>query len=122
MELSATTPLYFNGTINAGGTLSNEIDLGDASYAGLIMTSTPVNGTITFQVAAFSDNHPTLGSTVRYVDLYDDAGAIVSATLPSAKCAISSLIMAKVCGYRYVKIKTTPAQTNGLSFIMPGRP
>lgn len=122
MEINASTPLLFQGTILAGGTLSEEIDLGDASLAGLLFTSTPANGTLSFQVAAYSDNHASLSSTIRYADLYDDAGATVAATLPSALCAISTLVTAKIAGYRYVKIKSSVAQTNGLSFVMPARP
>lgn len=116
VEIVASKPLLARGTINAGGTLSNEIDLGDMILSGLIFSTTPVNGTITFQVASQADD----GVNVRYVDLYDDAGAVVSATLPAAKCAISALITVKIAGYRYIKIKSSVQQTNGLAIEIPG--
>jgi hypothetical protein len=128
MEISASTPLYFQGTILAGGTLSPEIDIGDASVITMMLTTVPTNGTLTFQVAARSDNDSQFGSgaagggQIRYVDLYDDAGALVSVTAPSSRYAVSAVKMAPLIGFRFIKIKSTPAQTNGLKLEFAGRP
>lgn len=129
MELGATKPLLFQGTINAGGTLSAEIDLGDAVFGGLIFadhtatdgsvwTGVPSNGTLTFQVSKQADD----GATICYADLYDDTGTIVAVTLPGARCGISALITSNIYGYRFVKIKSSVTQTNGVHFAIQGRP
>lgn len=117
MQISGSEPLFFTGTILAGGTLTSEIDMADASMVGVIATTVPANGTLTFQVASKSDSN---GGT--YVDLYADDGTRVSVTAPAATFAVSQLVLAPLIGYRYIKIKSSVTQTNGLRFELPARP
>lgn len=105
------------GTILAGGTLSQEIDLGEWTLAGLIAETSMVNGTLTFQVSSKPDAE---GGT--YVDLrgdqnavYNPAGGAVSGTF----ALNTSAVMAALTAYRYVKIKSSIAQTNGVRFALP---
>ena len=120
VEITTSHPHLFQGTILAGGTLTGEIDLGDVSLVGLMATTVPTNGTLNFQVSAFSDDNGQARGY--YVDLYDDAGAAIAVTAPSARFGVSALVMAKLAGFRYVKIKSSPAQTNGLEIRLAGRP
>jgi hypothetical protein len=105
------------GTLNAGGTLSQEIDLGEWTLGGLIAETSFGNGTLTFQVSSKADADGGL-----YVDLrgdqnavYNPAGGAVSGTFALS----SQSVVVALAGYRYVKIKSSIAQTSGVRFALP---
>lgn len=103
----------FHGTINAAGTLTNEIDVGEYAVLGLVATTTMTPGTLTFQVATAS------GGT--YYELKDSSGTAISIGPVSGVFAIESGILTKLAPYRYVKIKTSIAQPSGLEFTLPAK-
>ena len=105
-------PFVFRGTILAGGTLSSEFDLGGMDVVGLKVNSTPTNGTLSFQVSSVGDD----GTNVTYRDLYS-AGAVLSFTAPSSPFALGSVEMAPLLAFRYLKVKSSVTQTNGLSLV-----
>lgn len=107
-------------TITATGTLTNEIDLSEYLLNGII-ASGATNGTINFQVSAYPDAAVNVGYTSSYTTLYDDLGTAVAITLPTGTSAIGADKLRMLAGYRYVKIKTTPAQTTGALFLLPVR-
>lgn len=106
-------PYVFGGTILAGGTLSPEIDLGGMFAAGLITASPAANGTLSFQVSPTPDN----GTLTPYKDLAS-AGAVLSFTLPSAGLALGGVELQPLLPYRFVKLKSSVTQTNGLAFTI----
>ncbi len=108
------------GTINAQGTLTNELDLSEYILNGMIVSGA-TNGTINFQVSAYPDASANAGYTSSYTALYDDVGSLVAITLPSGASSISADKLRGLAGYRYVKIKTTPAQATGALFLLPVR-
>lgn len=110
-------PYVFTGTILAGGTLSSEFDLGGMDAVGLKTTSTPANGTLSFQVSTIGDD----GTNVTYRDLYS-AGAVLSFTAPGVGFALGSVELAPLQAFRFVKVKSSVTQTNGLGlhFIAKG--
>lgn len=113
-HISGAEPLLFRGTILAGGTLSNVIDISDAVLAGLIIETSAVNGTLTFQTA------PTADGT--YQTIKDKEGADEAVTLASGTSAISGVHLNFLMPFRFIRIKSSVAQTNGLSFVLPARP
>lgn len=113
VHVSGSTPFLFQGTILAGGTLSSAIDLQDTVLVGLISDTSAVNGTLNFQVA-----HSEGGT---FFDLYDGEGAAVAVTLPGGTRAISGVALRFLTPYRFVKIKSSVAQTTGLRFMLPAR-
>jgi hypothetical protein len=115
MQFSGSTPHLFQGTILAGGTLSSEINLSDASLFGLIVVGA-AGGTLSFQVSPYPDGH----AEALYVSVTDQDGAAVSAP-GSGNFAVDMQTMAKVSTYRYLKIKSSVAQTNGVKFYLPAR-
>jgi hypothetical protein len=119
MQFSGSTPHLFQGTILAGGTLTSEIDLSDASIHGLIVVGMAA-GTLSFQVSPFSETDPNNSSHAVYVDLRDDDGTLVSAG-GTGNTTVDMQTMAKVSVYRYLKIKSDVAQTNGVKFYLPAR-
>lgn len=110
-------PYVFTGTILAGGTLSNEFDLGGMESIALKTTSTPSNGTLSFQVSTVADD----GINVTYRDLYS-GGSVLSFTAPGAGFGLGSVELAPLLAYRFVKVKSSVAQANGLGlhFIAKG--
>lgn len=101
-----------HGTINAGGTLTNEIDLEGYTEIGLYYTGI-VNGTISFQVSNIPDAQ---GGT--YVDLKKDDGSTLTIGPSGTSGAITGVALAALKPYRYAKIKIT-AQDNGAVFKVP---
>lgn len=120
MQLAEARTNLFQGTINAGGTLTNEIRLDGFSVIGLISDANLVNGTITFQVSAYSDNDSSHSSN--YVDLKDDTGTTVSVGPTGTQIAVGTdKIVQALSAFRYVKIKTSVAITNGCLFYLPSK-
>lgn len=105
------------GTMTAGGTLTGEIDLAGWSLAGLISDANLINSTLTFQVSAFSDNDQNFAEL--YADVKKDDGANFAIGPVSGAVAVRSDVLQVLAGYRYVKIKTAIAQTNGVKFYLP---
>jgi hypothetical protein len=106
-------PYTVGGTILAGGTLSAEIDLGGMYAIGLITTSTPANGTLSFQVSQVAEN----GTLVSYKDL-SSAGAVLSFTLPSAGLSLGGVELNPLLPFRFIKMKSSVTQTNGVAFTI----
>ena len=110
----------FHGTMNAAGTLTNEIDLADYAAFGLMSDSNLVLGTLSFQGSPYSDNETDADKTPFYRDILDESGDAVTIGPVSGAIAIKSdVIVQALGGYRYVKIKMSPAQTNGVAFFIP---
>lgn len=105
------------GTIAAGGTLTSEIDLGEWSLTGLISDGNALTGTLTFQVSAFSDNDSVYAEN--YVDVRNSDGSALSVTIAANRAIKGIDIIQALQPYRYVKIKTSAAQTNGAKFYLP---
>lgn len=118
--LSEVRNNLFHGTINATGTLTDEIDLGGFSLFGLISDANISTGTLSFQVSAYSDNDDT--NTSNYVDVVDSSGSTIvfTATGPSVAYSTDEIVQA-IAPYRYVKIKMSVAQANGVAFYIPAK-
>lgn len=118
----------FHGTIAAGGTLSSEIEISDYSALTLMSDANLALGTLSFQVAPYSDNDipadlAGLGvdTTPLYRDLLGSNGAALAIGPVSGAIAIqSSVISQYLGGHRFVKIKMTPAQASGVHFFLTG--
>lgn len=105
---SATNRL--NGTVLTGGTITPAFQLSGHSLVGLIFDGTMVAGTLTFQVSDM------LSGT--YYDLKDDGGSNIAVGPVSGSFAVSSVTLAPLVAYDYVKIKFSSAQTNGGNVIL----
>ena len=120
MQLAEVRNNLFHGTITAGGTLTNEIDLGGFSLFGLISDNNLVNGTLSFQVSAYSDNDSS--NTSDYVDLTNGDVTALSFGATGSQIAVSAdEVVQALAAYRYVKIKMSNAQTNGCKFYLPAK-
>lgn len=117
MEISEVRAGLIPGTITAGGTLTSELDLGGWSTAGLISDGSALTGTLTFQVSAYSDNDTRFSSN--YVELRNGDGTALSITIAANRAISGDEIIQALASYRYVKIKTSAAQTNGAKFYLP---
>lgn len=117
MEISGVRPGLLQGTIAAGGTLTNEIDMGGWSSMGLIADGSALTGTLTFQASAFSDNDSVYAEN--YVDIRNGDGSALSITIAANRAISGDEIIQALQPYRYVKIKTSAAQTNGALFYIP---
>lgn len=105
--------------MNAGGTLSPEIDLSDGVLVGLIGVGMAV-GTLTFQVSAISETDPNNPSLAAYATVQGSDGTALSVT-GNGTFAVDIDVMSKLAGYRFLKIKSSVTQTNGVRFYLPGR-
>ena len=113
-------PSLLQGTINGGGTLSSEIDIDDFTIAGLITDANFALGTLSFQVSHVSDSNGTI--TPLYVDVIDNAGATVTiGPVSGAKAIDAQYLMQVLAPYRFIKIKSSVTQTNGVKFWLPAR-
>ena len=120
MYLVGSRNNMFHGTIIAGGTLTNEIDLADYSAFGLMSDTNLVNGTVTFQASPYSDGETDADKTPLYRDILDENGSVAAIGPVSGAIAIQAdQIVQILAGYRYVKIKMSIAQTNGVAFFIP---
>jgi len=99
------------GTINSGGTLTQEIDLQGFVTNGLIIESGYVTGSLVFRVG---HNTGTLRSLVG-----SDGNRVATSSISSASFALSSEFLKPLAAYRFVQIETSAAQTNGLRIILP---
>jgi hypothetical protein len=97
------------GTINAGNTLSSEINLLGYRIAGVIALSNSVNGTLGFSA---SDKPDVSGGVYRPV--YGANGAAVAITVNSGQWALNADDLKSITGYQYIRISSS-AQTNGLA-------
>ena len=110
----------FHGTIIAGGTLTTEIDLADYSAFGLMSDTNLVNGTMSFQTSPYSDSETDADKTPLYRDVLDETGSVATIGPVSGAIAIKAEDVVQIlAGYRYVKIKMSIAQTNGVEFFIP---
>lgn len=101
------------GTINAGGTLTGEIDLQGYTHIGLMTATNMTAGTLSFEVA-----NQSLASGGVYASLKDGSG--VDVQIPGSDVfALSGEVMKVLAPYRYVRIKTSSAQTSGLLLKLP---
>lgn len=99
------------GTVVAGGTLSNEINLADfGQSAGLITLTSATSAAVTFMVS----DKPDSDSGV-YVDLKDAAGNYSLGT-QAGLFAVSGELLKPLAPYRFVRVKFGSAQTTGLRF------
>jgi len=118
VEIAGVRSGLVQGTMTAAGTLTGEIDLSNWSVAGLISDANLINSTLTFQVSPFSDLDTV--NAARYVDVKKDDGSNLAVGPVSGAMAVrSDLVVQALAGYRYVKIKTAVAQTNGVKFYLP---
>lgn len=108
------------GTILGGGTLSPEIDTMEFSLLGLIANTAMVACTLSFQVSANSDNDAA-PNTSNYVDVKDNTGTVISFGPLSNTFALSGDQLAFLAPYRYIKIKSAVAQTNGVALLLPAK-
>lgn len=108
-----------HGTIFAGGTLSNEIDLMEFSLIGLIANTNVVNCTLTAYASAYSDLDSV--NAANWVIVRDNAGAAVAWGPLANTFAISGEKLAFLSPYRYLKFSSTVAQTNGVKLLLPVR-
>lgn len=111
MQQGERSVTAYYGTINGGGTITQEIDLGGFATVGLIATTSMAVGTLTFEVSDVS------GGT--YSALKDGSGNAVSIGPVSGTFAVSGSVMIPLSPYRYVKIKTSSAQSPGVQFALP---
>lgn len=120
MLLAETKNNLFHGTITAGGTLTNEIDIGGFTLFGLISDNNMVNGTLSWQVSAFSDND--MVDAADYVDLTDGDGTAIEFGPTGTQVAVSAAeVVQAITPFRYVKIKMGNTQTNGVRFFLPAK-
>lgn len=120
MYIVGTRNNLFHGTIIAGGTLTAEIDLSDYSAFGVMSDANLVNGTMSFQASPYSDNETDADKTPLYRDILDETGAAETIGPVEGAIAIKAeRIVQILAGYRYVKIKMSIAQTNGVAFTIP---
>ncbi len=120
VQLAEMKNNLFHGTMVAGGTLTNEIDLGGFTLFGLISDNNMVNGTLSWQVSAFSDNDTVNPSD--YVDLTDGDGTAIEFGPTGTQVAVSAAdVIQAIAPFRYVKIKMGNTQTNGVRFFLPAK-
>lgn len=105
----------FNGTINAGGTLSNEIQIGEATCFGLVVPAGATSSAFGWYVSDRSDADGGV-----YVPLYNASGAISHGTR-SGGFAIDSISLQVLEGHRFVRLQTGSAQTSGIAFRLFGK-
>lgn len=98
-------------SIAANETTSGAIDLRGYVILGLIATSAMISGNLAFQVSDALDG--------TYVDVEDSSGSAVSLGAFSGTFALKADDLAFLAPYRYLKIVSSVAQTNGVSFILP---
>lgn len=117
MMISEVRPSMLNGTINAAGTLTNELDFGGWSTAGLISDGNALTGTLTFYASPFSDSDTQ--NTSNYVAIRNGDGSALAITIAANRAISGDEIIQALAPYRYVKIGTSAAQTNGAKFYLP---
>lgn len=110
---------YVNGTIPAGGTLSQELRIQDYVHYGLFaeqLNGTMNVGTLNFMVSRFSELDPNYAAN--YVYVKDSAGANVALTLTGPQ-AYKGTDLEFLAPYKYVRIVSSVTQVNGLSLTIP---
>lgn len=105
----------YNGTILAGGTLSSQIDLGEATSFGLVVPT--FVGTATFGWYA-GDKSDSDGGV--YVALKNASGAISHGSQTTG-FAVDSVSLSVLQGHRFVRLHSSAAITSGLSFRVFGK-
>jgi hypothetical protein len=105
-------PALAYGTINAAGTLSSQIILGEKGIAGLIVTTAMVAGTLSFMVSDKSDEEGGV-----YYDVKAPDGTNIGVG-SSGTFAVGANPMAYIESFQYVRVKTSVTQTNGLRFAI----
>ena len=88
-------------TIASGASSSNELNVGEWKYAGLVMPSSWTSAVITFLVSNKS------GGT--FVPLYDDAGVEVSVTVSQGTAVGLANAALALAPWRYVKLRSGTA-------------
>lgn len=111
VSISQRATNSYHGTILPGGTLSSEIDLHGVTKFGLIAIDNFVSGTLAFKVSDKSDADGGI-----YVDLLKVDASRVTTSAVANKFAISSDVLTPLAAYRYVRLETGAAQTNGTAF------
>lgn len=96
----------YDGTVLNGGTISNEIQLGNDVHFGLYGVFS-VPGTLTFEVRP--------DTTFSKATLKDGANAAIGVTV-NGTTAISGEVLKPLAPYNYVTVSVTPAQTSGAAF------
>jgi hypothetical protein len=109
MEITAHRSSQLFGTINASGTATQVLRIDDFTLIGLQATTSMTAGTLTFS-AGYVDG--TLG-TVR-----TGTGATLSIGALSGTWSLSADELSFLAPYRYVRIFTSSAQTNGLQLVV----
>ena len=105
------------GTILPGGTLSNEIDLGEYNTLGMFTSSDLILGTLTFMVSPLPDAQGGGYTTL----LKSDGTAAISIGPISGNKAISAITLAPLFPYRFIRLQTSSTQTNGVQLFLPVR-
>lgn len=96
----------YHGTINMGGTIANEIQLGNEVHMGLYGVFS-VPGTLTFEVRP--------DTSFDKATLKDGSNAAISVTVNSTT-AISGEVLKPLAPFNYVTVSVTPAQSGGAFF------
>ena len=109
MQISERRYLATQGTLNANGTISPQLDLEGFSVLGLMIHDTPAIGTLTFQAGSGNPANLTWHTIV------DNAGDAESLTL-NASVAFGGDSLKFLEPYRYVRMVSSVQQTNGLQF------
>jgi hypothetical protein len=101
----------YHGTINNGGTISNELQVGDFNQFGLYGVFS-VPGTLTFEVRP--------DTSFDKATLKDGANTAISVTV-NGTTAISGEVLKPLAPYNYVTISVSPAQSSGAFFKLIGK-
>lgn len=96
----------YDGTIQAGGTISQELDMPNETHYGFYGVFS-VPGTLNFEVRP--------DATFDKATLVDGSGDPIAVTV-SGTTAISGEVLKPLAPYRYVTVEVTPAQTDGALF------
>lgn len=113
-QLSGRQISYIEGTVLAGGTLSNELNLSEYAILGFHAIDSLVAGTLNFKVAEKSSVDSGQYNVVR-----DFQGNIKQTGSLSGKVSLAGDDLAFLAPYAYVRIEFGAAQTNGLRFVIP---
>lgn len=104
-----STANAFSGTILPGGTVAEAIDLEGYESIGLVITTPMTTGSIVFEIAT-SQGGP-------WIPLIDDTGNQVATSSLTGVFALSGEgVIRRLAPYRYVRLRTSTAQTSGLAF------
>ena len=105
MSIGLLNVFRVKATIPSGQSVSSVVDLEDCEVLGLFVPALNNTPSITFQVADDEDSTP--------VDLLNKDGSTASITISGGASgfAVSSEDLKPLLGYRFVRVKSSAAQT-----------